>query len=547
MCIVNRILFIVFLLVPLCLFAEKSNSSKIITVSNEINPTNSLIVDFFVQTNIPTKLKIYYRGLKTDTGTFLYMPQLKAYEEIHKFSIVRLRAQTEYEFQIIVEDQNNNSSLPYTGTFSTNSLPANLEEASIGLVQGTKTSYPLTIFDHNHNLLSPPPEQFDPPFYGMIIVDREGYIVWYYENKLQIPGRASKALGDIKQHNNNFYLQEGPASGGYDNRIFIMNSFGKILSASPKVCSLVAPTKKSSPPLTGGAHHEIQVLDDGVVLYLAHEVRYIKKLTNPLQNGSSIREWDPIKKVDQQVWSPFDFLNPITDRTLASDSIISLGCDESTQANEWTHSNTLSKGLAENYLWNSRNIDTLISLGREPDLRNPKIALCKPNKVKRKELACRQWRLSAHQQFSDFLFTNPADKFFHAHSAFQLPNADPMKTNILIYDNGTTRPPELGGEYSRALELELDFESMTAKKVWEYRYVPDIFTSVVGRVVRLENGHTLINFGSGSTPKFPYITHRIVEVDENKSIIAEINVYSPGKIAQYRANPLFSIASEIEI
>lgn len=188
-----------------------------------------------------------------------------------------------------------------------------------------------------------------------------------------------------------------------------------------------------------------------------------------------------------------------------------------------------------------------MSVGKKPDPRNPNIAFCNSSVVKREDLACRQWRLGAHEDFSDFTFPNASDKFFHAHSAFQLPNPDPMKTNILIYDNDVTRPMELGGEYSRALELELDFTKMTAKKVWEFRYTPDLFTNVVGRVIRLSNGHTMINFGSGSIPSFPFATHRVVEVDEKGNIIAEIDVYSAGKIAQYRANPLNNIAGEIEI
>jgi hypothetical protein len=37
-------------------------------------------------------------------------------------------------------------------------------------------------------------------------------------------------------------------------------------------------------------------------------------------------------------------------------------------------------------------------------------------------------------------------------------------------DNGDGRPAAEGGQYSRALELALDWNSMTASKVWEYRH-----------------------------------------------------------------------------
>ena len=40
--------------------------------------------------------------------------------------------------------------------------------------------------------------------------------------------------------------------------------------------------------------------------------------------------------------------------------------------------------------------------------------------------------------------------------------------NILMFDNGDSRPTKEGGQYSRALELELDLKKKTAKKVWEF-------------------------------------------------------------------------------
>lgn len=355
----TKLLLVLSMFTSLCLFAGTTTSPKILQVKSDINPNNALIVDFLVQTNVPAKVKIYYHGSTSDTGKFLFVPPSLSFSSLQKFSVVRLRAQTKYDFEIIAIDQTDHRSASYKGNFTTHPLPANLEEAAIGLVKGTKTSYPLTIFDHNHNLTSPPPEQFDPPFNGMVIVDSIGHIVWYYESKLQIPGRTSSGIGDIKKIDNNFYLQNGLASGGYDNRIFAITPLGLVLFQSPSVCTSIEPTNEASQPLTGGAHYEIQLLKDGKILYLGHEVRYIPGLPSPLQNGNSIREWNPVTNIDRQVWSPFDFINPLIHRTTTSnDSIISLGCDHSTNAMEWTHANTLSIGLSGNYLWNSRNLDT---------------------------------------------------------------------------------------------------------------------------------------------------------------------------------------------
>ena len=39
-----------------------------------------------------------------------------------------------------------------------------------------------------------------------------------------------------------------------------------------------------------------------------------------------------------------------------------------------------------------------------------------------------------------------------------------------MLDNGNERPSPEGGLCTRALELELNWRSMTATKVWEYRH-----------------------------------------------------------------------------
>ena len=70
----------------------------------------------------------------------------------------------------------------------------------------------------------------------------------------------------------------------------------------------------------------------------------------------------------------------------------------------------------------------------------------------------------------------------------------------MLFDNGGDETlfverPEQYGKFSRGLELELDYETMTARKVWEYRHRPDHISATISSVQRLPNGHTLVNFG----------------------------------------------------
>src|SRR5262249_52508339 len=95
-------------------------------------------------------------------------------------------------------------------------------------------------------------------------------------------------------------------------------------------------------------------------------------------------------------------------------------------------------------------------------------------------------------------FTDSADRFYFGSFVRMLENG-----NLLLFDNGSGRPAAEGGYYSRALELALDWDSMTATKVWEYRHQVEAgatpvykYADKVGSAQRLKNGNTLIMFGA---------------------------------------------------
>ena len=71
-----------------------------------------------------------------------------------------------------------------------------------------------------------------------------------------------------------------------------------------------------------------------------------------------------------------------------------------------------------------------------------------------------RWRLVGPG--SDFTFAHARDRFYAPHTALPLANG-----NVLLFDNGTGRPYEEGGQFSRAVELELDLKRMVARRVWE--------------------------------------------------------------------------------
>jgi hypothetical protein len=261
-----------------------------------------------------------------------------------------------------------------------------------------------------------------------------------------------------------------------------------------------------------------------------------------LQAGVGIRRWNPAAGTDEIVWDPFNFLDPLTERTDAassdpgtnSNSIGPFPCaGASLQIEEWMHSNSLQVAPTGVILMSARHLDTVIAISPQLD----RIA----------------WRIGRFK--SDFTFPNPSDRFYHEHYVRMLDNGD-----LLLFDNGNGRPAVEGGQYTRALELALDWSSMTAAKVWEYRHQIGAsggtpvykYADRVGTAQRLSNGNTIVWFGADIDPttlqeKSPQ-TQTLVEADANPEAgaVAVLDVQiPPGNVIVYRALPVETLFGEL--
>ena len=163
------------------------------------------------------------------------------------------------------------------------------------------------------------------------------------------------------------------------------------------------------------------------------------------------------------------------------------------------------------------------------------------------------WRIGRFK--SDFTFPNPNDRFYHEHYVRMLENG-----NLLLFDNGNGRPAAEGGLYTRALELALDWKSMTATKVWEYRHQTGSsggapvykYSDRVGAAQRLANGNTIVWFGADINPatlapKSPQ-TYTLVEADASPEAdaLAVLDVQiPPGTGFPYRALPVETLFGEV--
>ena len=213
------------------------------------------------------------------------------------------------------------------------------------------------------------------------------------------------------------------------------------------------------------AHHDFVVLDDGSVLYAGAyrdgmDVDTIN-LISPLPAAAQVGEAERIAV--ERLWDARDF---------------------GMNLNERVHLNSISPALGGGWIASLRNPSQVISISED--------------------FQTVRWRLGGAD--GDFGFPDPADMFSRQHTATQLPNG-----NILLFDNQAGLPaPDGDGYYSRALELRLDFDAMTAVKAWEYSPEPRLHSRIAGSAYRLDNGNTLVNFGHHTPGE---LTTALVEAD----------------------------------
>ncbi len=212
------------------------------------------------------------------------------------------------------------------------------------------------------------------------------------------------------------------------------------------------------------AHHDLIVLNGESVLYAG---AYKSGMDVDTINLISPLPAAPVGEVEriaaERVWDARDF---------------------GMNLNERVHLNSISPSLDGGWLASLRNPSQIISISED--------------------FQTVRWRLGGSD--GDFAFPDPADMFSRQHTASQLPNG-----NILLFDNQAGLPaPDGDGYYSRALELRLDFDAMTAVKAWEYSPEPRLHSRIAGSAYRLDNGNTLINFGH---PTPDELTTTLVEVD----------------------------------
>ncbi|MBI5324534.1 MAG: aryl-sulfate sulfotransferase [Ignavibacteriae bacterium] len=217
--------------------------------------------------------------------------------------------------------------------------------------------------------------------------------------------------------------------------------------------------------------HDFKLLNNGHALLLGIEYDTVDmSAVSPGGKQSAtlmsyaLQEQDADKNVVWE-WHTSEHFN-VTD---ATDEI-----DLTQQLISWVHTNFIDIDTDGNLIISNRNMDEITKINKQTG-----------------EII---WRLGGKKcRNNQFTFLNDTVNgfwgFSHQHSVHKLQNG-----NLLMFDNGNLKPQK----YSRAVEYELDEINKTIRKVWEYRYFPEVFSMSQGSVQRLPNGNTIIGWGTNN-------------------------------------------------
>jgi hypothetical protein len=131
-------------------------------------------------------------------------------------------------------------------------------------------------------------------------------------------------------------------------------------------------------------------------------------------------------------------------------------------------------------------------------------------------------------------FTNELDKFYDMHGAHQTEDC-----HVMMFDNGNMRAETTDEVWSRGVEYELDFETMTVSNVFEFRTQ---YSAAKGSFSKLDNGLYLV-----TCPKCTEIYEGdlyegyVYEVNTDGEILSEFRRLADMDDSLYRAHEIKSL------
>ncbi len=207
--------------------------------------------------------------------------------------------------------------------------------------------------------------------------------------------------------------------------------------------------------------HDFQMLSNGHVLIMGDDPEPVNMDTvvpggnpNAVVDGLIIQELDQSKNLVFQ-WRCWDHYK-ITD---------AIGVDFTAATIDYCHGNSLDLDYDGNILFSARNMSEITKIDRNTgDI---------------------IWRWGGKN--NQFTFLGDTLQYTYQHALRLIQNG-----HYILFDNGDLHNPP----FSRAVEYQLDQTQKTATTVWQYRNTPDLYGYSTGYAQRLDDGNTLIDWGT---------------------------------------------------
>ena len=332
----------------------------VISHSARVDADNGQIVYVSVALSAPARVAAEYEN--EFAGKFRTALSDAAAVE-HRIPVVRLRADTVYQYAVGVERGDGTFAYQARGEFTTGGLPGIL--ATMRSAASGESSQDLIIADYKTMSASGIWEE------RIVIMDALGYAVWNYH----APGIVG--LGEILVlPNGNILYQLDP-------------------------CCIVETTplgEVANETAAATTHHGFLLMEDGRILDItARDVSF-----DDSANGGdaertvrvdALRALDPATGDSERVWDPMDFWDIRDPAQWGA---------RNPSREDWLHANSVSESPAGGYIVSLRDIDQVVSLSAD--------------------FKTVRWRLGGPD--SDFAFPDPADRFAAQHTASELPNGN---------------------------------------------------------------------------------------------------------------------------
>lgn len=244
-------------------------------------------------------------------------------------------------------------------------------------------------------------------------------------------------------------------------------------------------------------HHDVTATPQNTVYFMTRHPEVAEGAT---WTGEMVWEWNPDTDDLVARWNAFDFLSPATDVGPLS------------RNGDWLHTNSIQIGVSGNVLLSSPFLNQVIAV--TPDF------------------SAIAWRLGG---VNGTILPDAAATFEFEHAATEIADG-----RVLVFDNrGAKDGP---APYSRALELSVDFSGGTATTAWVFRPPNDNYASIISSAWRMENGNTMVAFGTRDGYRESTGPIEVYEVAPDGLVVWHLVISGPDLM--YRATPYDDIAGE---